>query len=118
MNLTEKAEVGPHRMSLASKLKKLREQSRQSLQQVADGVGISKVHVWELEKGTSKNPSMDIVKRLADHFRVPIAYFNDDSIEPDEANALQFFREFDGQLSEKDWEALRSVAEALKAKKP
>ncbi|OYU14950.1 MAG: transcriptional regulator [Alphaproteobacteria bacterium PA4] len=105
-------------MSLASKLKKLRGQTRQSLQQVADGVGISKVHVWELEKGSSKNPSMEIVKRLAEHFGVPTAYFNDDSIYPNEANALQFFREFDGQLSEKDWEALRGVAEALMAKKP
>jgi transcriptional regulator with XRE-family HTH domain len=106
------------RMSLALKLKKLREQNRQSLQQVADGVGISKVHVWELEKGSSSNPSLDIVKGLADHFGVPAAYFNDDSIEPEEAAALHFFREFDGQLSEKDWEALRGVADALRAKKP
>ena len=105
-------------MSLASKLKKLREKSRQSLQQVADGVGISKVHVWELEKGTSANPSMEIIKGLAAHFGVPVAYFSDDSIEPEEAAALNFFREFDGKLSEKDWEALRGVAEALKAKKP
>ncbi|WP_323810409.1 helix-turn-helix domain-containing protein [Sphingobium baderi] len=105
-------------MSLASKLKKLREKNRQSLQQVADGVGISKVHVWELEKGTSANPSMEIIKRLAGHFGVPVAYFSDDSIEPEEAAALNFFREFDGKLSEKDWEALRGVAEALKAKKP
>ncbi|MBN8817438.1 MAG: helix-turn-helix transcriptional regulator [Sphingomonas sp.] len=105
-------------MSLASKLKKLREQNRQSLQQVADGVGISKVHVWELEKGTSSNPSMEILKGLSDHFGVPVAYFNDDSIEPEQAAALTFFREFDGKLSEKDWNALRGVAEALKANKP
>lgn len=74
--------------------------------------------MWELEKGSSSNPSLDIVKRLAEHFRIPIAYFNDDSIAPDDAAALQFFREFDGKLSETDWEALRGVAEALNAKKP
>jgi transcriptional regulator with XRE-family HTH domain len=105
-------------MSVASKLKKLREKKRQSLQQVADGVGISKVHVWELEKGTSANPSMDLIRSLAKHFGVPISYFTDDSIEPDQAAALTFFREFDGKLSEKDWEALRGVAEVLKTKKP
>jgi transcriptional regulator with XRE-family HTH domain len=105
-------------MSLASKLKKLREKNRQSLQQVADGVGISKVHVWELEKGSSSNPSMDLIKGLAEHFRVPVAYFSDDSIEPKEAAALTFFREFDGKLTEKDWDALRGIAGALRAKEP
>ncbi len=105
-------------MSLALKLKKLREKNGQSLQQVADGVGISKVHVWELEKGSSSNPSMDILKGLAAHFGVPVSYFSDDSIEPKEASALTFFREFDGKLTEKDWDALRGIADALKAKEP
>lgn len=105
-------------MSLALKIKKLREKKGQSLQHVADGVGISKVHIWELEKGTSNNPSLEILKRLAKHFGVPIGYFNDDSIEPEDASALQFFREFDGKLSEKDWDTLKSVADALKAKNP
>lgn len=105
-------------MSLAAKIKKLREKKGQSLQQVADGVGISKVHIWELEKGSSKNPSLEIIKRLAEHFGVPTAYFHDDSIEPEDAAALQFFREFDGKLSEKDWDTLKSVAGALKAKDP
>lgn len=105
-------------MSLSLKLKLLRERKAQSLQQVADGVGISKVHVWELEKGTSKNPSLELLKRLAEHFGVPVAFFNDESIEPEDAAALQFFREFDGKLSERDWDTLKSVADALKAKKP
>lgn len=104
-------------MSLAAKIKKLRDKKGQSLQQVADGVGVSKVHIWELEKGTSKNPSLDLLKRLAVHFGVPIAFFHEDDIEPEQAEALQFFREFGGELSEKDWEALRTMAEALKTKK-
>lgn len=105
-------------MSLAIKIKRLRERSGQSLQQVADGVGISKVHVWELEKGSSKNPSLDLLKNLAAHFKVPIGFFNDDSIEPEAGAALNFFREFEGKLSEKDWDTLKSVAQALKAKEP
>jgi hypothetical protein len=42
--------------------------------------------------------------------------FNDDTIEPEEAESLQFFRDFQGKLSEKDWKALRGMAEALKSK--
>jgi len=45
-------------MSLAMKLQKLRTQRSQSLQVVADAVGASKAHIWELEKGTTKNPSL------------------------------------------------------------
>lgn len=103
-------------MALSTKLKKLRQRKGQSLQQVADGVGVSKVHIWELEKGSSKNPSLDLMRRLALHFNVPVGYFHDDTIEPEEAPALEFFREFKGKLSEGDWDALRSVAAALKAK--
>jgi len=103
-------------MSLATKIKHLRDKNGQSLQQVADGVGVSKVHIWEMEKGTSKNPSLDLLRRLAEHFNVPINYFHEDTIEPEEAEALQFFRDFEGKLSEKDWKALRGMAEALKSK--
>lgn len=103
-------------MSLSEKLKKLRQNTGQSLQQVANGVGVSKVHIWELEKGSSQNPSLDLLKALAAHFKVPINYFHEDQIEPEQAEALKFFREFDGELSEKDWQALRTMAEALKGK--
>jgi transcriptional regulator with XRE-family HTH domain len=103
-------------MSLSEKLKMLRQKTGQSLQQVADGVGVSKVHIWELEKGTSQNPSLDLLRRLAAHFKVPINYFHEDQIEPEQVEALQFFREFDGKLSDKEWQALRSMAEALRSK--
>jgi transcriptional regulator with XRE-family HTH domain len=103
-------------MQLAGKLKELRGKKGQSLQAVADGVGVSKAHIWELERGTSKNPSLDLLKKLAEYFKVPIAFLYDDSFEPEQAPALQFFREFEGKLSEKDWDALRGVAEALKSK--
>lgn len=60
-------------MSFATKLQKLRTAKRQSLQDVADAIGASKAHVWELEKGTAKNPSIELVRKLADHFGVSIA---------------------------------------------
>ena len=51
-------------MPLSTKLKELRARSRESLQQVADAVGVSKAHIWELERGTSKNPGLDLLKKL------------------------------------------------------
>ena len=38
-------------MSLATKLKELRVSRKQSLQDVADAIGASKTHVWDLETG-------------------------------------------------------------------
>ena len=55
-------------MALGSKLTALRLKKGASLQEVADAVGVSKAHIWELEKGRSKNPSADLIKRLADYF--------------------------------------------------
>ena len=60
-------------MSLAMRLQNLRTAKRQSLQTVADAIGASKAHIWELEKGTAKNPSIELVRKLADHFEVSIA---------------------------------------------
>lgn len=101
-------------MSLAEKLKELRQKKGQSLQQVADGVGVSKAHIWEMEKGSSTNPGIELLAKLADHFKVTIAFLTDDSAEPKEAAAIQFFREFDGKLSAKDWDTLRTIADRLK----
>jgi transcriptional regulator with XRE-family HTH domain len=104
-------------MTLSLKLKKLREKNGLSLQQVADAVGISKAHVWELERGSSTNPGVELLGKISAFFKVPVTYLMDDSIEPTEASALQFFREFEGKLSEGDWETLRTVAGALKKEK-
>ncbi|MGJ8563103.1 MAG: hypothetical protein ACSHXY_06070 [Alphaproteobacteria bacterium] len=38
----------------------------ESLQDVPDAVEVSKAHIWKIEKERAKNPSMDLVTRLAD----------------------------------------------------
>lgn len=85
------------------------------MQQVADAVGVSKAHIWELETGRSRNPGIELVRKLADHFSVTIAFLIGDE-EVEDPAALQFFREFGGDISEGDWEVLRSLAERLKQK--
>jgi transcriptional regulator with XRE-family HTH domain len=48
-------------MNIGERLFSLRQKTGESLQGVADKVGVSKAHVWELEKGRSKNPSFELV---------------------------------------------------------
>ena len=64
-------------MSLGSKLYDLRTQKDESLQQVADNIGITKTHIWELEKGKSANPSAELLKKIAAYYRVTIDYLID-----------------------------------------
>lgn len=59
-------------MPLGQRLTKLRLAHDLSLQQVADAVGVSKAHIWELEKGRSSNPSIFLMKNLAAHFGVTL----------------------------------------------
>lgn len=53
---------------------KLREQRDFSLQEVADRAGLSKSHVWELERGRARNPTVDTAVRLARAFGVSLDY--------------------------------------------
>ncbi|MDZ4813205.1 MAG: helix-turn-helix transcriptional regulator [Pseudomonadota bacterium] len=81
-------------MSFASRLKLLRLHSGQSLQDVADKVGLSKPHVWELETGKSKNPTKDVLEKLSVHFGKSIAYLVGESDDAeDDAKLGVMFRE-------------------------
>lgn len=60
-------------MSLAIKLRELRAKAKKSLQDVADEVGASKAHIWELETAKSKNPSIDLLTKLARCFKVSVS---------------------------------------------
>ena len=62
-------------MPISNKLAMLRQRSGESLQDVATAVSASRAHIWEVETGRTQNPSLDLVRRLADHFRVSVAWF-------------------------------------------
>src|SRR5437660_1777853 len=102
-------------MELKDKLRSLRSKSKESLQQVADAIGVSKAHVWELETGRSSNPSLDILQRLAKHFGVTVAFFADDAPASD-ARTQGFLRAIEGKIpnmSDSDLEVLKGLAERL-----
>ena len=74
-------------MTLGLRIADLRLKKRKSLQQVADAVGVSKAHIWELEKGRTENPSMALVTRLADYFGVSVSFLVGEDIEAPDADA-------------------------------
>ena len=73
-------------MNVARRINELRLARGESLQDVASAVGVSKAHIWELEKGRADNPSMALVTRLADHFAVSIRFLVDEDIEAPDAD--------------------------------
>jgi len=101
-------------MTLAERMRQLRHQRRQSLQDVATAVGVSKAHVWELEQGRARNPSMQLVVRLADHFGVTIAALIGEDVDaPDaEVELARMFRQAQA-LGDRDRATLDALLQAL-----
>lgn len=62
-------------MSLAERLRRIREDQHLSLDEVAARAGISKTYLWELEKDTAgeKKPSAKVLLRIANALSVTIA---------------------------------------------
>lgn len=100
---------------MGARLKSLRDKSGESLQQVADAVGVSKAHVWELEKERSANPSFDLVRKLARHYGVAVEVLADEAEEPSEKDVKlhRLGREL-RDLSDRDRLAVSAMIEALK----
>lgn len=81
-------------MGLGPRVAGLRKRSGESLQQLASAVDVSKAHIWELEKGNARNPSMGLVQRLADHFGVSVSYLVGEDLEADDDMELaRMFRQ-------------------------
>jgi len=103
-------------VELAVKLKQLRMRSGKSLQEVADAVGASKAHVWDLERGASKNPSLTLIKSLADFYRVGVAdLVGENPQAPEEDPALVAMYRNLSELSPSDRETIALLMERLKA---
>lgn len=108
-------------MSLGAKLIELRQRSGKSLQDVADLLGVSKTHIWSLEKGQSENPSLELLTKLAKLYKVQVDYLAGTAQEEVgtamDAQALQFFRDFQ-QLGDAEQRILQDTLEAFLRRKP
>jgi len=104
-------------MSLGAKLSELRRRKRESLQDVADAIGVSKTHIWELEKGRSQNPSVEMLAKLADHFAVTIASLVGEDPEDDaDGQLMRMFRQA-GELSEREREVLDDMIQSMRRRR-
>jgi len=102
-------------VALGAKLRELRTRKGDSLQQVADAVGASKAHIWELEMGKSKNPSVELLTELAKHFNVLVADLigeNPNAIGED-PELVTMYRDLKG-LTDTDRETIRGLMKVLK----
>lgn len=102
-------------MSFAQRLHDHRIANRLSLQAVADQLGISKAHVWNLEKGISDNPSMELLLKFAGLFRVSVADLVGENPQAadNEPGMVAMFRDLK-DLDDRDRETIRVLMEQMK----
>jgi transcriptional regulator with XRE-family HTH domain len=101
-------------MSLGARLTELRLKRNVSLQTVADAVGVSKAHIWELEKGRADNPTLSLLAGLADYFSVTVAYLvgEDPAATDADPELARMFRQA-GELSEPDRALLDDMMQSM-----
>jgi transcriptional regulator with XRE-family HTH domain len=104
-------------MSIGSKLRQLRLKRSESLQDVADAVKASKAHIWEIETGKSKNPSLGLLTGLADHFNVSVSHLTGEAPDKnsDGEELLVMYRTMKN-LSQEDRATLQLIIESMKKK--
>jgi transcriptional regulator with XRE-family HTH domain len=73
-------------MGIGARIATLRRDKNESLQDVAAAVGVTKTHIWELERGRTENPSLKVIQRLADHFGVSVASLVGEDINAEDTN--------------------------------
>jgi transcriptional regulator with XRE-family HTH domain len=111
-------------LSLGQRIAELRERRGSSLQEIADAVGVSKAHIWQIEKGKADNPALGLVERLAGHFRVSVSELigediSNKSVDPVLAGLFreaQKFGEYDRQLLIEFMETIIRVREERRRK--
>jgi transcriptional regulator with XRE-family HTH domain len=99
-------------MPVGDRLKELRIGAGESLQDVADSIGASKAHIWELESNRAKNPSLDLLQKLAAHFKTTIAYLIEEP-QGDVTRAANFFRRNSEKFEKLDDKELKVIENLL-----
>lgn len=104
-------------MPLADRIKHFRMKKRLSLQDVATVTGASRAHIWDLETARSKNPSIELLTKLADCFGVSVSDLIDENpaTEDESSRVLGMYRELKG-LTDRDLDVIQQMVERLKSK--
>lgn len=102
--------------SFGARLRVLRMKRKLSLQELADRVGASKAHIWDMEQGNTKNPTLALLTELSRALSVPIAELvgeTQTTTETDSAKLAPLFRELRG-LSDAELDMIKTMTEQLK----
>jgi transcriptional regulator with XRE-family HTH domain len=49
------------------------------------GGAVSRSYIWKLRHGRNRNPSLEVISALGRFFDVPVAYFFDEKLNPEES---------------------------------
>lgn len=113
----QRTREGP--MSIAAKLKELRLRKGMSLQAVADAVGASKAHIWDLETERAKNPTIELLVKLSRCFDVSVAdIIGENPDGEDEKTELKAMYRDLKDLTDQDRETIKMMMDRLKDRKP
>ncbi len=104
-------------MPLADRIKHFRMRKRLSLQDVATATGASRAHIWDLETARSRNPSIELLTKLADCFGVSVSDLIDENpaTEDESSRVLGMYRELKG-LTDRDLDVIQQMVERLKSR--
>jgi transcriptional regulator with XRE-family HTH domain len=110
--------LGIYHMALAAKLKELRLKKGKSLQDVADAVGASKAHIWDLETARAINPTLELLRKLSNFFGTSIADLigEDPSDATADPQVIAMYRDLK-TLDDDDQQTIRLMMERLKKRK-
>ena len=100
-------------MTLAARLADLRKKKSQSLQDVADAVGASKAHVWQIETGRAQNPSIELIRRLADHFGVSVSWLLGEVPSTQNEQEVALYRAIQG-LSSQNKQIIQTIIDGMR----
>jgi len=98
------------------RLRNMRMKSKLSLQELADKIGASKAHLWEMEQGKTKNPSLALLTELSRALGVPIKELvgeSDATTDSDSPKLAPLFRDLRG-LSDDQLDLIKTMTDKLR----
>jgi transcriptional regulator with XRE-family HTH domain len=102
--------------TFGQRLRRFRMAKKLSLQDLADAIGASKAHVWDLETGKAQNPSLTLLTEFSRALGIPIKELVGESDQTDDAQLAPLFRDLRG-LNESDLRMIKMLTDELRARK-
>lgn len=101
-------------MTVGAKVKQLRIKKGLSLQGLADEIGVSKPHIFEIEADKVENLSVKTLQKICVFFELPVSYFLEENISFEFEVKFSNLQKIMLGLSLSDQEVVVMVAESLK----